>query len=181
MLPDYSRYYGSALIHIVDQYGKPISITKLQVGYQGFYLINDRAPIYIKFSRSRKGPWGFNFHRDHQLQYRLLVEKYKDCITALICGNDGIVALTDFQVRQILDDDVEKQESVSVRRKLNHMYSVKGSNGELSQKVSRDSLMSNLATLLEDDELIAEYGNEQPADSWSYTTSLTNPFLNRKT
>jgi hypothetical protein len=148
MLPDYGRYYGSALTHIVDQYGKAVSIEKLSVGVQGFYLLNGKSPLYIKFSRSRKGPWSFNFRRDHQTRYRQLVETYGDCITALVCGKDGIVALNDVQMRQILDDHLDEQESVSVRRKLNHMYSVNGSNGELSQKISRDSLMSHLATLL---------------------------------
>lgn len=148
MLPDYGRYYGSALTHIVDQHGKPVVIEKLSTGVQGFYLLNGKAPLYIKFSRSRKGPWSFNFRRDHQIQYRQLVETYGDCITALVCGKDGIVALNDAQIRQILDDRLGDQESVSVRRKLNHMYSVNGSNGELSQKISRDSLMSLLDVLL---------------------------------
>jgi len=71
-----------------------------------------------------------------------------ESFAALVSGNDGIVALTDSQIRQILDDSFEEQESISVRRKLNHMYSVKGSNRELSRKVSRDSLMSTLAGLL---------------------------------
>lgn len=147
MLPDYGRYYGSALTHIVDQYGKAVSIEKLSVGVQGFYLLNGKSPLYIKFSRSRKGPWAFNFQRDHQTEYRKLVTIYGDCITALVCGKDGIVALNDGQMRQLLDQDFEQQEGVSVRRKLNQMYSVKGSNGELSQKVSRDSLMSHLSGL----------------------------------
>ncbi|UPJ97396.1 hypothetical protein [Bradyrhizobium sp. 172] len=150
MLPDYGRYYGSVLTHIVDHYGKAVSIEKLAVGVQGFYLLNGKSPLYIKFSRSRKGPWSFNFRRDHQTEYQHLVKNYGDCITALVCGKDGIVALNDVQMRQILDQDFEEQESVSVRRKLNHMYSVKGSNGELSQKVSRDSLMSHLGALVAD-------------------------------
>jgi hypothetical protein len=149
MLPDYGRYYGSVLTHLVDQSGKAISIEKLSVGVQGFYLLNGKSPLYIKFSRSRKGPWSFNFRHDHQVQYRLLVQTYGDCITALVCGNDGIVALNDLQMRQILDQDFDEQESVSVRRKLNHMYSVSGSNGELSQKLSRDSLMSHLGDYAE--------------------------------
>jgi hypothetical protein len=148
MLPDYGRYYGCALTHIIDQHGKAIAIEKLPTGVHGFYLLNGKAPLYIKFSRSRKGPWSFNFHRDHQIQYRQLVEAYGDCITALVCGKDGIVALSDAQIRQILDDDLDEQENVSVRRKLNHMYSVNGSNGELSQKISKDSLMSILDLLL---------------------------------
>jgi hypothetical protein len=156
MLPDYGRYYGSALTHIVDQIGKAILIEKVSMSPQGFYLLNKRAPLYIKFSRSRKGPWSFNFRRDHQIQYRQLVEAYGDCVTALVCGKDGIVALNDAQIRQILDDHLDEQEIVSVRRKLNHMYSVNGSNGELSQKVSRDSLMSLLCVLLEEDAIAAK-------------------------
>ena len=148
MLPDYGRYYGSALTHIIDQCDAPISIQKLAVGFQGFYLIEGRVPVYIKFSRSRRGPWSFNFHKDHQLQYGKLVESYGDCITALVCGKDGIVALNDAQMRQILDEKLDEQESVSVKRKLNHMYSVSGANGELSQKVARDSLISHLFDLI---------------------------------
>jgi hypothetical protein len=120
MLPDYSRYYGSAFTHIVDQLGKAVLFEKIAIGAQGFYLLNGKAPLYIKFSRSRKGPWSFNFHRDHQAQYRKLVKAYGDCVTALVCGNDGIVALNDAQMRQILDDRLDEQEGVSVRRKLNH-------------------------------------------------------------
>jgi hypothetical protein len=147
MLPDYARYYGSALVYIVDQYAKALSIERLSVGIQGFYLLNGRAPLYIKFSRGRKGPWSFNFQVDHQIQYRQLVGTYSDCITALVCGKDGIVALNDAQLRQVLGDRCSEQQGVTVRRKLNHMYSVSGSNGELSQKISKDSLISHLAAL----------------------------------
>ncbi len=100
-----------------------------------------------------------------------------ESFAAIVSGNDGIVALTDSQIRQILDDSFEEQESISVRRKLNHMYSVKGSNGELSRKVSRDSLMSTLASLLGDEGLIAEYGNEKQNEGWTYSTPLANPFM----
>ena len=49
----------------------------------------------------------------------------------------------------LLQEKCEGQENVSVRRKLNHMYSVTGSNGELPEKISRDSLMSLLDIFLE--------------------------------
>lgn len=159
MLPDYGRYYGSVFTHIVDQYGAAVSVEKLSVGVQGFYLLNGKTPLYVKFSRSRKGPWSFNFRRDHQTEYQQLVRTYGDCITALVCGKDGIVALNDLQIRQILDQEFEEQESVSVRRKLNHMYSVRGANGELSQKVSRDSLLSHLGILTKEDEAAANEGS----------------------
>jgi hypothetical protein len=150
MLPDYGRYYGSAVIQVIEQVGRPISIEKLSVGIQGFYLLDARCPLYVKFSRNRRGPWSFNFQKDHQLQCQLLVERFGSCITALVCGNDGVVALSHTQIRQVLDHSFEDQEGVSVRRKLNKMYSVGGSNGELSHKISRDSLIEQLKAVLGD-------------------------------
>lgn len=154
MIPDYARYYGSAFTYIIDQCGKAISIEKLAQDVQGFYLLDGKLPIYVKFSRSRRGPWSFNFQRDHQTEYQKLVRTYGECITALVCGADGIVALKDAQLRQILDEVFDEQESVSVRRKLNHMYSVRGSNGELSQKVSRQSLLAHLGIAAEEKRVV---------------------------
>jgi hypothetical protein len=65
-----------------------------------------------------------------------------------VCGSDGIVALGYTQVRELLDDKFEEQEGISVRRKLKHMYSVTGTNGQLSGKVARDSLMQHVSRLL---------------------------------
>lgn len=148
MLPDYGRYYGSALTHIVDHCLTPVTISRLDVGVQGYYLLNGKIPLYIKFCRNRKGPWGFTFQRDHQLQYQRIVDEYGDCILALVCGKDGIVALGFTQVREVLNDQFEEQEGISVRRKLKHMYSVGGTNGKLSGKVARDSLMQHVSRLL---------------------------------
>jgi hypothetical protein len=148
MLPDYGRYYGSALTHIVDHCLTPVTISRLEIGVQGYYLLNGKVPLYIKFCRNRKGPWGFTFQRDHQIQYQRVVDEYGDCVLALVCGMDGIVALGFAQVREVLDNQFEDQEGISVRRKLNRMYSVGGTNGKLPGKVARDSLMQHVSRLL---------------------------------
>jgi hypothetical protein len=148
MLPDYGRYYGSALTHIVDHCLTPLTVSRLNLGVQGYYLLNGRLPLYLKFSRNRKGPWTFTFHRDHQVQYQKVVSEYGDCVLALICGRDGIVALSFAQVREVLDDQFEGQEGISVRRKLKHMYSIGGTNGKLAGKVARDSLLQHVSRLL---------------------------------
>lgn len=150
MLPDYRRYYGCVLGRLIDHCATSLKIRRLNHGVQGFYLVEDKMPIYIKFSRSRRGPWTFNFHHEHQLQYSKLVSTYGDCITAFVCGKDGIAALSHVQLREILDDQFDQQESVSIRRKLKRMYSVNGTNGKLSQKVSRDSLLTLASQMLGD-------------------------------
>jgi hypothetical protein len=88
MLPDYGRYYGSALTHIVDHCPTPVTISRLDIGVQGYYLLNGKVPLYIKFCRNRKGPWGFTFQRDHQVQYQRVVDEYGDCVLAANFGNE---------------------------------------------------------------------------------------------
>jgi len=168
MLPDYSRYYGSVLTHIVDHCLSPITVARLNPGTQGYYVLGGKVPLHIKFSRSRKGPWAFTFHRDHQIQYQKIADEYGDCILALVCGKDGIAALNFAQVREVLDDHFEEQEGISVRRKLNHMYSVGGTNGRLSNKVARDSLMQHVSRLLGQKVLFAsdeDHTDSEPAEA----------------
>jgi hypothetical protein len=149
MLPDYSRYYGYVFSQVIDRYERPVSIQKLDVGLQGFYLINGKLPIFIKFCRNRKSPWSFTFQHDHQTQYKKIIEEYGQCLMVLVCGTDGIAALNHQQLSEVLDGNFEEQESLSVRRKLNHMYSVAGTNGKLAGKVAKDSLLTQLNDVLE--------------------------------
>jgi len=160
MISDYNRYYGCVFCFLVDRLQSTISIRRLSVGVQGFYIVNETVPLYIKFSRTRKGPWSFNFQKDHQKQYSELVSRYRNCVTVLVCGKDGLVALEHDQLREILDDQFEDQESVTVRRKLGHMYSVKGTDGQLTRKIGRDSLQNIVgrivgSALVEDSDLDA--------------------------
>ena len=139
MIPDYNRYYGCVFTQLVENRSS-ITLQKLDVGIQGFYLIAGSIPLYIKYSRRRKGPWSFNFHADHQICCDELCKKFGGCLIAFVCGSDGVLALDNIQMREVLDDKFGEQEAISVRRKLGHMYSVSGKDGKLDRKVARDSL-----------------------------------------
>ena len=140
MISDACRYYGSALSSIVELSSGPVSIQKLSKQYAGFYLINEFLPIYIKYSTSRRGPWTFNFQRAHQELQESYCCSYGECMVVFVCGKDGVAALTHLDFRKVLDDFFEEQESVTIKRKHNEMYRVRGSNGTLERKVSRNSL-----------------------------------------
>jgi hypothetical protein len=148
MLPDYGRYHGSVLTYLIERTTSALRIQKLPAFAQGFYLLEGTCPIYLKFSRSRKGPWTFNFHHDHKTQNEELVKTYGHCITVLICGTDGFVALSEAQLDHLFDKSGQIQEAVSVRRKLKHMYSVAGSKGKLDSKIGRAALLELLAQRL---------------------------------
>lgn len=141
MIPDYNRYYGCVFTQLVEN--RPsLGIEKLSLGVQGVYLLERSVPLYIKFSRNRKGPWAFTFQSDHQICFSGLVNQFGACITAFVCGTDGIVALDNLQLAEVLDDKLDDQEGITIRRKLRHMYSVTGKNGKLARKVGRDSLLA---------------------------------------
>jgi hypothetical protein len=145
MIADYNRYYGCVFTAMIDGGQSALRIRRLDVGVLGFYTIEENIGLYIKFSRNRKGPWTFNFQRDHQLQWNAMVSERPSCITALVCGSDGIVALSPAQLNEILSDPPGEQEAITVRRKLRHMYSLTGKNGKLERKVARDSLSHLMA------------------------------------
>ncbi|MEZ5922020.1 MAG: hypothetical protein R3C60_11795 [Parvularculaceae bacterium] len=148
MIRDYQRYYGAALVHLLDQCGGPLSVRKAFADRNGYYVLEERLPLSIKFSRSRMGPWVFTFHREHQVLQNELVKHFGVGITAFVCGTDGVVALDHQQLRLCLDDNFEEQENISIRRKLRHMYSVRGRDGSLEEKISRDSFSKLVRNLL---------------------------------
>lgn len=148
MIRDYQKYFGSALTLLVDNWEGPIQIRKIINGRNGYYLIEEKLPLAIKYSRSRKGPWSFTYHREHQVLYYDLISTYGNCVTAYICGADGVVAVEHNQLRMFLNEIFEEQESVSIRRKLNHMYSIRGRDGNLDNKVARDSYVKLIRDLL---------------------------------
>jgi hypothetical protein len=147
MIPDHGRYYGCVFAQLIDDMSSPIRISKPEGAGHGFYLIDERILLYIKFSRNRKGPWTFNFMRDHRNSLEMLVGKFDGCVIALVCGKDGIVALDYVQLRDVLDEEVGEQSAVIVRRKLRHMYSVSGTSGRLPRKIARDALVGAVTVL----------------------------------
>ncbi|MBI1423342.1 MAG: hypothetical protein GC149_07740 [Gammaproteobacteria bacterium] len=139
MITDANRYYGAAVISIVDLSTGAVKIKRISESPAGFYFINDILPIYIKYSTSRRGPWVFNFHQGQQEFQESLYKEYKECIMVFICGKDGIAALRHDDFRKILDNEFDVQETVTIRRKHNEMYKVRGKNGALERRISRSS------------------------------------------
>lgn len=148
MIRDYQRYCGSALTLLIDSWDGPLQFRRAFQDRNGYYILEERLPLAMKFSRSRKGPWTFNYKREHQVLYNELVSTFGNCVTAFVCGNDGVVAVEHTQLRQFLNEIFEEQESISIRRKLNHMYSIQGRDGSLDKKVGRDSFVKLVGGLL---------------------------------
>ena len=144
MITDAARYYGAVFSFIIDRSAGSVALRRIFDDCVGFYLVDERLPLLIKYSTRRKGPWSFTFHHDHQEKQQMLYERHGECIVALVCGKDGIVALQHADFRTVLDEFFEPQEAVTVRRRHNQMYQVKGRDGQLSRRLSRSSLSEAL-------------------------------------
>lgn len=144
MISDTAQYHGSFFVMLLEYFEEPLAIERLTELGPGYYLLASFVPVYLKLSTKRKGPWTFNFFRSHQEAQDKLFSIYGECFTCLICGQDGVLGLNMEELRRILDDSFEEQESISVRRRLNAMYQVKGRNGALEHRVSRRSVFEKI-------------------------------------
>lgn len=149
MISESYRYYGSAIFSIIQVSPEKLEISRIVEAPAGFFLINNRVPIYIKYSKSRKGPWVFNFQKDHQVCQQNIYDTYGECLILFVCGKDGIPTLDHKDFRKILDNHFEEQESVSIKRRHNKLYQVNGRDGRLERKISRNSLEEIFRKLLQ--------------------------------
>ena len=145
MITDTAHYHGSFFFTVLEGLDQALSIKRMHEYGIGCYLLAGVLPVYIKHSKSRKGPWTFNFFQAHQEIQRELFEDFGECLTVMICGKDGIVGLLMAEFRQVLNEEFEEQESVTIRRRLNKMYHVKGRDGELDARVGRNSVINKIS------------------------------------
>ena len=148
MISDTARYHGSFLALLIDRLEGPVSIEKLRGMGSGQYLIGQRIPVSLKMSSKRKGPWTFNFMRAHQEAHERLFEEYGELFVCLICGRDGVAGLNMQEMRTVLDNRFDEQESISVRRRLKTMYQVVGRDGELRGRISRQAVFEKVQAAL---------------------------------
>lgn len=124
------EFYEGAALHQLARGG---CITSLHYAPPFFYL-NDKIVVHLKYSTKGRSPWGFTFVPEEQL---LLAERASKCdlVIGLICGSDGIAAITYDDYRSIA---ASKKSSVHVAcyRLHREHYTVAGPDGELGRKIA---------------------------------------------
>jgi hypothetical protein len=140
MITDTAKFHGVVLINLIEDISSGLSIRKLNNDISGIYLINEKIPLFLKYASKRTSPWTFTFHNIHLQRYYELTVEFGECLMVLICGSDGIVTLGNFEMRKIVAPSFDEQKRITVTRKLKHMYSVNGSDGDIEKRISRKSL-----------------------------------------
>ena len=128
MIDKQDFYWGAALIRLLDNPGC-LALTKNQFGY----LVNSSQLVLLKYSTKSRSPWQFTFGIDEIANLKKTSDRYSLVVIGLICGGDGVCAITWTQANFLL---MGKSGAISVRRKFHEHYGVSGSAGELDHKIS---------------------------------------------
>lgn len=153
------KMHGAAILRLIEALSKelPTANFSLKTGKsQSAYMIEGIVPktlgkgrrigagLFIKVSNKRLSPWRYSFSREHQDEILQLKSTHGETFIALIAGDDGIAAFDFSLLKEILDEDHEEQEWVSVNRKPRENYRIKGSDGALNKPLSRNSFPGTL-------------------------------------
>ncbi|MDE2383483.1 MAG: hypothetical protein KGO53_02595 [Alphaproteobacteria bacterium] len=130
-------YEGAALYQLV----RTNKVERI-VYAQPYFILNDRLALLLKYSTSKDSPWNFVFSQA-ELSELNNTDSHFDYYAALICGSDGVVALTKWQVGTLIGE-TSAASRIGCYRKHDHHYLVKGPNGPLDRKISRSNWMNIL-------------------------------------
>ena len=124
------EFYEGAALHQLARGG---TITRLR--YKApFFVFNNSLSVCLKYSTKGRSPWGFTFMPDEQMLLRQRAKR-SGLVIGLICGSDGIAAISYDSYQQIAALR-ETSIHVSCYRKHGQFYSVAGPDGELSRKIA---------------------------------------------
>ena len=137
MIKNFEFYHGTVFTKLIHHSEKPISISRFMTSSNASYILNGSTGVYIKHSHKRLTPWHFTLSKTHQDEIFQMRGQLQEVFLLLVCGEDGIVALSYDELKEVLDEIYKPTEWISVARNKRKEYTVKGSDGVLSYKVSK--------------------------------------------
>lgn len=104
------------------------------ISYQPpYFILNDSTPIYIKYSTRVRSPWAFTFTAQEHARMHKCSE---GVVIALVCGSDGIAAITVVEYRSAASSRRSSAIHVSCYRRHGEYYDISGPDGSLDRKIS---------------------------------------------
>ncbi len=125
-------YEGAALYQLVQTN----NVERISYAHP-FFIINDKFAVLLKYSTSKDSPWSFVFTalEMHELNSPAKEFTYH---MGLVCGSDGIVALSALQFSDIAEFG-EDAVRIGCHRKFDKQYRIVGPKGDLKKKISRSA------------------------------------------
>ena len=95
------------------------------------------AAILVKHSGKRMSPWSFTYQAEHVTELITLCENYSPVWVMLVCGVDGVVALSSAEILELVGSNPGATSWVRISRGRNKMYRVSGTLAELQRAKPR--------------------------------------------
>jgi hypothetical protein len=128
MIEKLEFYHGAALVRVIED-PRCQTIVKHPVGYR----VNTNRILAIKYSTKARSPWGFTFSGEDIARLDAATTEFGDCLIALVCGGDGICALSWKVATALLSESPGR---IAAKRGFAGCYAVNGPAGELKRKVA---------------------------------------------
>jgi hypothetical protein len=152
MISEAEQYHGIVLRQLVVSSKRPLTIASADdQGRRDCFRVNGGA-FQIKYSTRRLSPWQFSFTIEQLQEIEALALAYRPVWLMLVCGIDGIVALSSGEFVRITESRPGGVATIRISRKKNAMYRVSGTAGDLPFAKSR-GVEDFLATLAVQDTL----------------------------
>ncbi len=148
MIKEFEFFHGTVFAKLTHEAKIPLTFETHPTPDNASYVVNGKTGIYIKYSTKRLSPWRFSFQKRHQDEMLDMRNKYGEVYLLLVCNDDGIVALSSEDLKEILNETFEPVEWISVARTQGKMYTVKGSDGDLGYKVALADFPKNIINSL---------------------------------
>jgi hypothetical protein len=124
------EFYEGAALHLLARTGGIKSIR-----YDApFFVLNDELLVYLKYSTRGRSPWGFTFMPDEQMLFQTRTSKQR-IVIGLICGADGVAALT-LDAYRCIAALAKSAVHIACYRQHGEHYEVNGPQGKLVGKVA---------------------------------------------
>jgi hypothetical protein len=128
MIDKQEYYHGAAIVRLLED-ARYQTVKKHAMGY----IINDEAIVLIKYSTKNRSPWRFTVTLDEMVNIETLVKQNIKVVIVLICGGDGICAISANELRSVMGDNPGW---IAAKRNYNEQYGVSGQNGMLERKIA---------------------------------------------
>jgi hypothetical protein len=128
MIEKLEFYHGAALVRVIED-PRCETIVKHAWGYR----VNKDRILAIKYSTKARSPWAFTFSGEDVSRFEAASAEFGECAIALVCGGDGICALSWPMCASLLGGSPGR---IAAKRGFAGCYAVSGPAGELKGKVA---------------------------------------------
>ncbi|MCK5601444.1 hypothetical protein KAR91_06240 [Candidatus Pacearchaeota archaeon] len=141
---EFEFYHGVALCKII--HNAPHATIKLySENNNSSYVVNGNFGIFIKYSTKRMSPWQFTFTKAHVNELFEMMQNLRAVFLVLVCKDDGVVCLNSEEIKALIDNNINKTQSLSVARKPREKYRVScGKCGKLRFKIGNNEFPAKI-------------------------------------